>query len=51
LKSLPKADEPCKLLRLLLRGLLKLAASKFMTPSLLFKGLDFIGDACSFRAG
>lgn len=27
------------------------AASRFITPSLLFSGLDFIGDACSCFAG
>ena len=44
-------DALCKLLRLLLRGLPKLAASRFMTPSLRFSGLDFIGDACSRMMG
>lgn len=41
----------CKLLRLLLRGLPRLAASRFMTPSLRFSGLDFMGDACSRSKG
>ena len=42
---------PCKLRRLLLRGLPRLAASRFITPSLRLSGLDFIGDACSRITG
>lgn len=49
LKSPPSVAP--KLLRLTLRGLPMLAASRFITPSLRFSGLDFIGDACSCFAG
>lgn len=49
LKSEPKAAGPCKLLRFT-RGLPMPAASRFITPSLLFKGLDF-GGLCSMKTG
>lgn len=50
LKSLPNARVPCKLLRFT-RGLPMPAASRFMTPSLLFSGLDFGGLLCSLNTG
>lgn len=50
LKSFPKARVPCTLLRFT-RGLPMPAASRFMTPSLLFKGLDFGGLPCSLNTG
>ena len=42
LKSAPKESPPCRLRRFT-RGLPMLAASRFITPSLLLSGLDFGG--------
>lgn len=46
LKSLLSEEVPCKLLRFAL-GDPKLEASRFITPSLLFSGLDFAGELLS----